>query len=262
MVDLEKDIVPWEVAAVKSNHNVQWESDAGMVLGKAGKPQVSFYLFDLWGPLAANAIPFGGGGVPTAGSFTPYAIPQDNFVPPRKLFYFDHPRWMIQVFPSLNNADALFWLRHPLNQPRGGFITTIGNPDVNYRFPYGWWFEGKDSDIDNPTNAGEFWVPPQTDLEISVLNTTNVAFRPECVYVMVQFPIKPFDPQTETGKKCIMAILRGNAPVTDGSIGGDNTFSMSQQTFRQLFGVNPVHWDGMKASYTDPSGAEVTIGEV
>lgn len=261
-MDREKHIVAWYDAAVKANHNVIWRCESGLVAGKAGPPQVGYYLFDLWGALAANAVQFGSGAAPTAGSFSAWAIPQDNFAPPRKLFYFDRPKWLMQVFPSLNNPDALYWLRLPQHQPRGGFISVIGNPDTNYRFPYGWWFEGKDSDIDDPTNAGEFWVPPKCDLEVSVLNTTNVAFRPQCLYIMNQFSVLPYDPTTESGKRTILGMLRNSIPFRDGSIGGNNDFAIDPESFRTYFGVYPVQWDGVKASYTDSAGNKIIIGEV
>ena len=263
-MEREFDIVPWYESAVKSNHNVVWRAgqNIGMLLARSGKPMVSYYWFDLWGQLAANAVQFGSGVAPTAGSFTPFAIPQDNFLPPRRLFYYDRNRWLMQVFPSLNNTDLSFWLRNPINQPRGGTISVIGNPDPNFRYPNGWWFRGFESDVDNVTNAGEFWVPPRTDLEVAVLNHANWTVRPQCLYVINQFPIMAYDPTTETGKRMIMRILTNSIPFTDGSIGGDNEFQISPETFREWFGVYPVQWDGVKATYKDSAGNTIVIGEV
>ena len=261
-MEREYEIRPWYDVVVKSNHNVVWKCDSGMLLARAGSPMISNYWFDLWGQLAANAIQFGSGVAPTAGSASAFAIPQDNFAPPRKLFYFERSRWLMQVFPSLNASDLMFWLRNPINQPRGGSISVIGNPDPNFRWPYGWWFRGFESDVDNVTNAGEFWVPPKTDLEVAVLNTANWTVRPQCNYIINQFPVMPYNPETEVGKRMIMKILSNAVPARDGSIGGNNDFAIAPETFRDYFGVYPVTWDGVKASYKDRDGNTIVIGEV
>ena len=232
-----------------------------MVLGRAKKPKIFYYLFDLWGNLGANAVRFGSGVAPTAGSFTNFAIPQDNFVPPRKIFFFNQPKTFIQVFPGLNHPELYYFLRMPQGQPLGGNIGQLGNPDSNYRYPYGWWFRGQDSDIDNATNAGEFWVPPGIDIEHSVVNTINERVRPQCMFNMVQFEFDPYDPKTPAGQRMIMNILKNNVPFTDGSIGGKHNINLPEQSFRDAFGVCPVIWNGTVATYM-LDGKEIKIGEV
>jgi hypothetical protein len=253
--------IPWQEKRVEHNYNIMWECESGMVLGRAQKPKTFYYNYDLWGMLGANAVRFGSGAAPTAGSFTNFVIPQDNFAPPRKIFFFNQPKTFIQVFPGLNQPDLYYFLRMPQGQPLGGSIGYLGNADSNYRYPYGWWFRGQDSDIDNATDAGEFWVPPGIDLEHSVVNTLNERVRPQCLFNMVQFSFDPYNPKTEVGKKMIKAILSGNLPVSDGSIGGKHNFNYPEQSFKSAFGVQPVVWDGGTASYLQ-DGKEIRLFEV
>lgn len=252
---------PWQQKVVQSNYNVRWQCESGFVLGKSQKPQVAYYLYNLYGQLAGNAVQWGNGAPPTPGSFTNFTIPQDNFLPPRKILYHTRKATFMQVFPSLNSTDLMFFLRIPQGNPVGGFINIIGNPDSNFRYPYGYWFKGDDSDIDNPTDAGEFWVPAGLDLEIAVLNTKDFPIIPQSLFVVNQFTIDPYDPKTDLGKKMIMACLKGNVPMTDGTLGGQIRFSIAESSFKEIFGVQPIQWDGQRAVYIQ-DGKEILIGEV
>ena len=253
---------PWQDVAVREGYDIKWTCENGSVFGVAGKPSVGEYLFDLYGQLAANAVRFGSGVAPTAGSVYPFTIPQDNFAPPRKIFWHNKTKWFMEVFPSLNQSDLLFYLRIPMGVPRNGLISVIGNVDTQFRFPYGWLFSGKDSDIDNPTDAGKFWVPAGVDMEMAVVNTINERIRPQSIFVMNQFPFQPYDPETEGGKRHILSLIK-SGPVTDGSVGGYNNFDMPVETFKETFGVFPVTLErGYQVYENKGSDQKTLIGEI
>lgn len=255
--------LPWQQVAVRDGYDIKWSCESGTVYGRAGTPSISHILFDLYGQLAANAVRWGSGVAPTAGSTFPFTIPQDNFNPPRKIFYHNKAKWFMEVFANLNHSDLLWFMRLPFGMPVNGLISALGNADTQFRFPYGQMFWGRDSDIDNPTSAGKFWVPAFTDLEVAIVNTINERVRPQTDYIVNQFPFQPYNPNTEGGKRHILSILRGS-PVSDGSTGGYNQFNMPLDTFRETFGVYPVTLEeGSKVFYLNGStDAKVPIGEI
>jgi hypothetical protein len=257
------DYHPWKQVAVRDGYDIKWSCEVGTVYGRAGTPQLAHYLFDQYGQLAANAVRWGSGAAPTAGAVYPFTIPQDNFNPPRKIFWHNKTRWFIEVFPNLNQSDLLYFIRLPMGIPRNGLISVIGNLDGAFRWPYGINFWGRDSDIDNPTDAGKFWVPAGVDLEVAVVNTINERVRPQTDYIMNQFSFQPYNPLTEGGKRHILNILRGS-PVSDGSAGGMNQFDMPIETFKETYGVYPTTVEeGCKVYYLNGSiEAKVLIGEI
>lgn len=254
----------WKQVQSRPGYDLTWKCDAGWLFARVWDRIVVRYLYDRYGALTANAVRWGSGVAPTAGSAFPYTILQDGNVPPRRVLRQQRKNMLWEVFPSLNHPTCLFYLRTPQTQPRGGMTNEIGNSNPNYQDPFGYWFEGKDSDVEDPTEAGMFYIPPWQDTEIGLVNTQNYEIRPQSIFIINQLHLQPFDPRTAFGARNIARILGRPAQATMGSAGAE-PYKVSTQEFVDYFGVSPVLWDGARAKYlekTDKGEAEHVIAEV
>lgn len=263
MVEIE--ITPyrsWAEVQTRPGYQGIWKSDAGWLFFRVWDRIKTEYLYDLYGALTANAVRWGSGAAPTAGSVFPYTILMDATVPPRRILRHERANYLWEVFPTLNHPSSLMYLRIPQSQPRGGMTNEIGNCSAQFTDPYGYWFQGKDSDIDNPTEAGRFFIPPFNDTEIAIVNTENYEIRPQTFFIINQLEIKAFDPRTQYGKDMIKRILADPSRATMGTAGAE-PYRMSADEFEKYFQVPPVKWDGSTATYKDTkTNTMMPIGEV
>jgi len=249
----------WQIVQTRPGYDIAWKCDAGWLFARVRDRIVCRYLYDLYGALLANSVPWGTG-VPSAGSVFPYTILQDNFVPPRRVLRHENSKMLWEIFPSLNHPTLLMFIRLPQGQHRGGMTNEIGVPNPNFSEPYGFWFEGKDSDIDYPTEAGRFFLPPFNDVEIGIVNTENYALRPQTLFIINQLFLQPFDPDTQFGKKNIARILSKPAQATQATAGAE-PYPYTRDEFKRFFEVEPVVWDGKTAKY-QKNGEWIEIAEI
>jgi hypothetical protein len=244
--------LPWEEAALQPNFNLAHQFDTGLLIAKVARRQVTEYLYDLVGGLIANP------GTYPAGAIFPFTIPQDANVPPRKILQHHRDREIWQVFAGINHPDARFYLNIPQNQRTKGLDNEQGYARVDFTSPFGWYFEGRNSDLDDPTDDGEFFVPAYDDLEIAVVNMANYEIRPQIRFVVNQLLLEPFDPTTERGAKMIVGILKEAIPCRFAHRQG-YPYPMDPQQFVKLYGVPAVEWDGYCAKYADPKTGNVRV---
>lgn len=238
----------WQERQTRPGYDITWKCDAGWLFARVWDRIVTRYHFDLYGMLVANVVPWGSGVPPSPGSSFPITILQDNNVPPRRILRHENEKMLWEVFPSLNHPTTLMFLRTPQSQQRGGMTNEIGTWNPQFTDPFGFWFEGKDSDIDYPTEAGRFFIPPFRDTEIGLVNQENYAIRPQSLFIINQLHLSPFDPSTEYGKKMIAKILSNPGRATMGTPGAE-PYHYTRQEFTKWFGVEPVLWDGKSAQY-------------
>lgn len=237
--------IPWEEAALQPNFNLAHQFDTGLLAAKVSRRVVTEYNFDLVGGLIANPETY------PAGAIYNFQIPQDNLVPPKKILQHHRDREIWQVFAGLNHPDARFYLNIPQNQRTKGIDNEQGYARVDFTSPFGWLFEGRQSDFDDPTDAGEFFIPAYDDIEVAVVNMANYEIRPQIRYIINQLLLEPFDPTTERGARMIMGILKEAIPCRFAHRQGA-PYPMDYHQFVKLYGVPPIEWDGYTAKYTDP----------
>ena len=249
----------WEIVQTRPGYDVTWKCDAGWLFARVWDRIVVRYLFELVPALTQNLVDWGTG-VPTPGSVYPYSILYDNFVPPRRVLRHENKKMLWEVFPALNHPTLLMYLRIPQSQSRGGMTNEVGTPRPDFQDPFGYWMEGSDSDIDTPSEAGRFFIPPARDTEIGLVNQEAYTINPEILFIINQLFLQPFDPDSEFGKKNIARILAKPAQATMGSAGAE-PYAMTKDEFRRFFEVEPVQWDGKTAQYKK-GDAMVNIAEV
>ncbi len=237
--------ISWEEAALQPNYNLAHQFDCGFLIAKVARRQVTEFLFDLVGGLIANPETY-----PAAAVYN-FTIPQDNAVPPRKILQHHRDRELWQVFAGLNHPDARFYLNLPQNQRTKGIDNEQGFPRVDFTSTFGWYFEGRQSDLDDPTDEGEFFIPAYDDCEVAVVNMANYEIRPQIRYIINQLALEPFDPCTDRGARMIAGILKEAIPCRFAHREG-SPYPMAPQQFVKMYGVPPVEWDGYTATYTDP----------
>ncbi len=178
---------PWQDVVLKPNFNFVMEFDIGYLVAKVRRTTIVDYIYDLYGALAANPGTF------PAASIFPFTILQDNRVPPRKVLYHKRPNQIWQIFPSLNHPDARFYLNCPQSTRTRGLMNELGYASVAFTDPFGWLFEGRDSDIDDPTDAGMFFLPAYDDCEVAIVNNVNYTIRPQSRFILNQMELQPLD---------------------------------------------------------------------
>ncbi len=237
----------WENRVLQANHNLAHEFEIGLLIAKVKRKRITDFIYDLYGGLIANPETY------PAGAISNFTIPQDLNVPPRKILYHKKPKNLWQIFASVNHPDARFYLNVPQNQRTKGIDNEQGFPRVDFTSTFGWLFEGRDSDIDDPTDAGEFFLAAYDDVEIAVVNMANYEIRPQSRFVINQMELEPFDCRTDRGSRVIAGILKQSIPCRFASRDGSQ-YPMALQTFWENYKVPPITWDGETAAYTDQDG--------
>lgn len=241
--------IPMSEAALPANYNVAVEFDVGYLIAKVKRAKMTDYLYDLYGGLIANPGTF------PAGAISNFNIPQDANAPPRRILRHLLPKHIWQVFPTLNHPDARFYLNVPQNQRTKGLENDQGFPRIDFQSNFGWLFEGRDSDIDDPTDAGEFFIPPYDDCEIACVNMANYEIRPQTKFYINQLELEPFDATSDRGRRVINGILKQSIPARFWHRQG-TPYPMAAQTFNAAFGVPAIKWDGTSARMVGLDGQE------
>lgn len=249
---------PWEEVALKTNQKLAYEFESGWLFARVMGRSVAHYLFDLVGNLAANPTPTN----PPSEARYDFTILFTDDVPPRRILYHTHTKEIWQVFPSLTTPRTRFFMNLPMDTARNGLRNEIGNAPNSFNRPFGWRFEGWESPAEAPTDAGEFFLPPETDLEIGLINMELFEVRPQMHFIINQLSLSPFNPETEVGRRAITDMV--NPPLEEPenkrtriATPGITPFRMDETTFVRLFGVRPVSYDGARLMVGEEVIAEV-----
>lgn len=246
---------PWHDVALKPNHNLAIEYDIGYLVAKVKRRTVLDLIYDLYGALGANPGTF------PAASIYNFQIIFDNRVPPREILQHRRPMEVWQIFASLNHPDARFYLNCPQSTRTRGFNSKLGSAAVNFQDPFGWLFEGRDSDIDDPTDAGEFFLPAYDDCEVALVNTVNYVIRPQSRFVFNQIELQPLDVTNESDRRIIAGIFRQSIPARFWN--RDNVpYPRQIDQFYGDYKVPPVLFDGAHIGYKDKEGIDQWVGVV
>jgi len=256
-IEIENPFLPWQQAALRPNFNIIYETQAGMLVARVmrgGYPEgVSQFEFDRVGSLD------GWNGVAPAPAGTRFAL-QILFtddVPPRRILFHLRRDELWQVFVGISHPDTRVFLNLPQNVRTHGINNEIGNPVETMDDEFGWFFEGNDSDHDNPTNAAEFFLPQQFDVELGVINTSNFGQHPMLKLILNQLVIRGFDARNQADRDVIKGILRGTIPSK--LVGRAKVpFPITNQQFNQNWSVPPIAFDGVSFAYKDPTSGQET----